>query len=227
MTYPKSTYVSPDKLRSNPWNSNIVSPENEKKLDEAIRRLGFIKAIIVREVDGELEILGGEHRRDSAKRIGLAEVPIFNLGPIDDVKAKEISLADNARYGADDTLQLAAILEDLNGEDIATFLPYTDSELESIANSVSIALDDLELDEEFDAKDEKPEPPAAKAPKTHTIMRFKVALSDAERLTGLLAKTQKRFGFTTADELTNAGDALIHLLVGAEARTWHSGDDPE
>ena len=222
MTYPKTYNVSPAALSSNPWNSNIVSPDNEKKLDEAIRRLGFFKAIIVREVDDRLEILGGEHRWQSATRLGLAEVPIVNLGPIDDTKAKEISLADNARYGADDTLQLAAILGDLSDEDIATFLPYTESELESIANSVNIALDDLELDEDFDAKDEKPEPPAAKAPKTHTIMRFKVALADAERLTALFAKTQKRFGFTSADELTNAGDVLVHLLLASD-----DVDDPD
>jgi ParB-like chromosome segregation protein Spo0J len=207
--------VDPRTLKSNPWNSNVVSPENEAKLDEALRTLGFFKPIVVREVDGDLQILGGEHRRDAAIRIGMDEVPIFNLGPISDDKAKKIGLADNARYGADDTLMLAAILEDLGDtDDLQSFLPMTGAEIASIFSASSIALDDLDLDDKTPDKEEAPEPPATKAPKTHTVMRFKVALGDAEKITEQISKIQKRHGYTAGDELTNAGDALVHLLLG-------------
>ena len=40
-----------------------------------------------------------------------------------------------------------------------------------------------------------------------------MTLGDAERLTALIAETQKIQGLTTSDELTNAGDALVHLLT--------------
>lgn len=216
---PKALSVHPDHLRPNPWNTNSVGPENEEKLIEAIRRFGFFKPIIVREIDDGFgatvyEILGGEHRWQAAKTLGLEEVPIFNLGVVDDQRAKEIGLADNARYGVDDTIELARLLEEMgNADDLQQFLPYTETDIQSIFSSVNIALDDLDLDENFETPEKDPEPPTLKAPKTHTIMKFKVPLADAERLTALIAKTQKKFGYTASDEMTNAGDALVHLLL--------------
>ena len=46
-------------------------------------------------------------------------------------------------------------------------------------------------------------------------MRFKIAIADAERITELIARTKTEYGFTAADELTNAGDALTHTLLSA------------
>ncbi|MBO6509165.1 MAG: ParB N-terminal domain-containing protein [Roseibium sp.] len=214
--YPQQLNVSPDRLEKNPWNSNIVSPENEEKLDEAVRRMGFFKPIVVREIPSsdKFQILGGEHRWEASTRVGLEEVPIFNLGPIDDVKAKEISLADNARYGSDDELQLAVILEDIGESDtISSFLPYTNADITSIFAASDIALDDLEIDEEPQEIAASQEESTPKPAKTHTVMRFKVPLGDAERITELISRTQKIHGYTSADEMTNAGDALVHLLM--------------
>lgn len=210
----KALSLSPDKLQPNPWNTNIVSPENEAKLDAAIRRFGFFKPITVREhEDGHYEILGGEHRWEAAKRLGLKQVPIFSVGKVDDRTAKEIMLADNARYGADDTISLAELLSEIGEpEEIQQYLPWTESDLTQIFSSVDIALDELELADDFDAKDEKPEETASKLPKTHTILRFKVSIPDSERITDMITKIQKSHDFTKADELTNAGDALVHLL---------------
>lgn len=209
----KALSISPDKLRPNPWNVNIMGPENEAKLDAAVRRMGFFKPITVRETADGYEILGGEHRWESAKRLGFKEVPIFSVGKISDQKAKEIMLADNARYGADDTISLAELLAELGEpEEIQQYLPWTEADLTQIFASVDIALDELELADEFDAKSDKDEDSLAKAPKTHTILRFKVSIPDAERITELIAKVQKTNDFTKADELTNAGDALVHAL---------------
>lgn len=213
--------IDPRACRPNPWNSNVVSPDNEAKLDEAIRRMGFFKPIICREIeeDGEtvLQIIGGEHRRDAAIRIGLEEIPVYNLGPIDDVEAKRISLADNARYGSDDTFQLAQILEDIGQNDVHEFLPFTETDLEEIFSSVDIALDDLEIDEDDTSPSNTPVEKEKRAPKTHQLMRFKVANADAERLTQAITRIQKKHGYTTSDELTNAGDALVHLVLGSES----------
>lgn len=214
---PTQLSLDPAILKPNPWNTNHVSPDNQAKLDEAISRLGMFKPIVVRELeDGGFEILGGEHRRDSAVRLGINPVPVICVGRIDEKLAKEIGLADNARYGTDDMLSLAGLLESLGEDehDLATFLPYTDTDLKAIFSTVNIDVDSLDFDEN-DADDiEIPEPATAKAPKTHTVMRFKVAISDSERLAKLIKDAQKRFGFTEDDELTNAGDALVHLLLG-------------
>lgn len=217
MSQPQLLNLDPERLTPNGWNTNIVSPDNEAKLEESIKRNGLFKPVVVREVNGTLEIIGGEHRWSVAKKLGLPEIPVVNLGPIDDKRAKEISVLDNARYGADDTLSFAELLKGLGdvGE-LQSFLPFADEDLTTIFSSTDIALDDLEIDGNFEAAapDAVPEPPAAKAPKTHTQMRFKLPIRDAERLTALIARTMKAQGFTTEDELTNAGDALVHLLVG-------------
>ena len=204
-------------LRKNPWNTNKVEPGDEIKIRESLKRNGMFKPIIVREVEGVdgYEIVGGEHRWEQAIELGEAEVPIVNLGKIDEKKAKEIGLIDNARYGADDTLGLADLLKEIGDiPEIQSFLPYEAADINAIFSASDIALDDLELSEDLTdldpaAEDEKP---AAKAPKTHAIMRFKVTLADAERLTALISKTRKENSFTTEDDLTNAGDALVHLL---------------
>lgn len=219
MPKPESLAVHPSRLRPNPWNTNIVSPDNEAKLAASIEELGQFKPIIVRELwdentDTDYEILGGEHRWQTAIEQGLDEVFIFNLGPIDDVKAKKITLADNARYGADDTVQLAKLLEEIGGaEEVQSILPYTDAEISAIFSASDIALGELDLPEGYEENHAPAEPKAEKAAKTHALMRFKVPLGDNERIIALITKTQKRQGFTTGDDLTNAGDALVHLLL--------------
>lgn len=211
----KTIDIDPNLLTPNPWNSNVMSPDNEAKLDASLSRLGLFKPVLCRELeDGSFEILGGEHRAQSAVRIGLKKIPIINLGRIDDTKAKEISLVDNARYGHDDTIALAKLLEELGDpEDLSSYLPYIESDIASIFASVDHALDALEIPDGFDEEDgAEPGPAAEKAPKTHTIMRFKVTLGDAESITELLTKVKKRQAFTSSDDLTNAGDALVHQL---------------
>jgi hypothetical protein len=47
-------------------------------------------------------------------------------------------------------------------------------------------------------------------------MRFKISLGDAEAISALIEKIQKRHGLTASDELTNAGDALVHILLRKE-----------
>jgi len=209
--------VPVDLLRKNPWNTNRVTPDNELKIRKSLERNGMFKPIIVRQVKGVdgYEILGGEHRWEQAKELGAKTVPIANLGYIDDRQAKEIGVIDNARYGSDEMMSYSELLKELGSiDELQDFLPYGNADLDAIFSASNIALDDLDIDENFERidepeLDEKP----AKAPKTHTVMRFKVTLADAERITALVARTQKEQGFTTEDELTNAGDALVHLLA--------------
>jgi ParB-like chromosome segregation protein Spo0J len=208
---PQVTLLSPDSLVPNPWNTNVVSPDNEAKLEESIKRFGMFKPVVVRELaDGTLQIIGGEHRAGAAKRMGIKQIPVVNLGRIDDNKAKEISLVDNGRYGADDTLQLAELLEGLgNADELASFMPYSETDLASIFSSVNIALDDLDLP---DLDEEKPVLPKEKPLQTHTVMRFKVPVDDQGWIVDLIEKTMKSQKFTEDDSLTNAGDALVFLL---------------
>jgi ParB-like chromosome segregation protein Spo0J len=207
--------IEPGKLKGNPWNTNVVSPDAEVKLEASIKRFGMFKPVIVRELaDGTLQIIGGEHRAEAAIRMGMSQVPVINLGKIDDKKAKELSLVDNSRYGADDTLQLAELLEGLGSADeLASFMPYTENDIASIFSSINIALDDLDISDDDETT---PSIPSERPLQTHQIMRFKVPVDDIADITDMIEKTMKTQKFTESDSLTNAGDALVYLLKQRE-----------
>lgn len=208
--------LSPDSLKPNKWNSNHVSPADEAKLLESIKRNGFFKPALARELsDGSLELIGGEHRVRAAQTLGYDEIPVMNLGKISDKKAKELMLLDNARYGSDDTLALAALLNELGSvEDITSFMPFSDSEVSNIFASVSIDLDMLDMSEE-DMLAGKPKE-SMPAVQTHQTMRFRVPTEDVQGLSDKLEKVMRLQGFDEKDSLVNAGDALVWLLNRVE-----------
>lgn len=201
-------------LQPNPWNTNHCSPESEEKIRNSIKRFGLFKPIVARELaDGTLQILGGEHRWRAALDLGLSEVPVVNLGTIPDKKAKEIGLVDNGRYGEDNTVELAQLLRELDTDELIEFMPLEAEDLTAIFSTETINLDDLTLpdDDQHDLLDAPmtSEPVAL----THQLFRFKVPVDDAHRITELIERTMQEQGFTHSDSLTNAGDALVHLLL--------------
>lgn len=211
---------NPKDLRPNPWNTNRVGPENMAKLKRSIEDLGFASAVVCRELpDGTLQILGGHHRVEAAVELGLKEVPVLNLGPMDDAKAKKIGLVDNSRYGTDDTISLAKLYEEIGAsdEELATFLPFTEADFDTVRRTIDIDLDGLDLevddDEPVDVDEVREK---AKPPKTHDMLRFRVSLGDAEKIRQLIEKTIKKHGLADeTDELTAQGDALAMLLLGS------------
>ncbi|AMB48286.1 ParB/RepB/Spo0J family partition protein [Methylobacterium sp. AMS5] len=219
--YPKALSLPPDRLVPNSWNTNHVSPENEAKLTASIRRLGLIESIVVRENGKDLEILSGEHRVQICVQLKVPLIPVLNLGPISEDEAKQIGLVLNERYGSDDAIELAELLKGFgDGFDFQEILPWSNDDITQIFSSVDIALDKLDLDageSESDATSDPEEPKLPAAPKTHRVMRFQVPEGDADKLAELIARTQKRQGFTAGSELQNAGDALVHLLLGKTA----------
>ena len=203
--------VDPRTLVANPWNVNVVSPDNEAKIEASIDRHGLFKPIIARTLpDGRLEILGGQHRTEAAIRKGIGSVPVIDLGEISVERAKEISLIDNGRYGVDDAFKLSELLSDLGSHDeLSSFLPFSQTELESIFTSTSIALEDIELPED----DEEPIPmPSASKVQSHQVMRFKVPVEDAADVMEAIEEVMKAQGFTEQDSLSNAGDALVWIV---------------
>lgn len=211
-TKPKMSDVQIDMLEPNPWNTNHVSAENEKKLIASFERNGCYKPIVVRQLEsGKLQILGGEHRWMTAKKLGYTTVPVVNVGAISDQRAKEIGLIDNGRYGEDDSLELAALLNGMEHlDEIMAILPFAEDDLAAIFASSAIDFDSLDIPD--DADDRIPELPTKAAVQTHQVMRFKVPVEDSERLTKLIERTMKSQGFTDDDSMTNAGNALVHLL---------------
>lgn len=206
-------------LKPNKWNTNVVTPENEAKIKESISRFGLFKPILTRNSnDGLQEIIGGEHRWQVAKKMGYSSVPVISLGDVDDKTAKEISLVDNGRYGEDDGLQLSELLKSIGTvEEISSFLPYSGSEMEDLFKQTeSINFDELELGLNKEDEFEVPEVLKTKPPKTHVMMRFNIPIDDFENVRTRIEDVIRTNNFTADDSLTNAGNALVYILLGGD-----------
>lgn len=213
----KIHYIEVDNLFPNPWNSNRMSEENEQRLEESLKRNDVFAPIIARRMnDGTFQIIGGEHRTRVAKKIGIKELPVVVLENISDNQAKEISLTHNARYGTDDNLKLSELLNSLDDASvISEIMPFDLIEIETLMSATKIDIDSLETIDDDDDELENIEETKLSV-KTHTIMRFKVSVEDASDIESLIKEACKTHGFDQSDALTNAGDALVHLLLNQE-----------
>ena len=192
--------VSPFTLAPNPWNSNKVDRPNFEKLKKSLQSLGSFKPIIVRELeDGSHQILGGYHRNEAAKELGLETVPIYSVGQIDDDRAKEISLVDNARYGEDDTELLSQLLDSIETdllEEIMPDAPITLPDTEDLSEAINEAI--ASSREEDD---------------THKTLKFRLEVEKAEEIEAILSKVAYDNEFKYPDGYSNFSEALYYILV--------------
>ena len=203
--------IDPKHLTFSPWNVNVVSPENMLKLKESVKRNGIFRPVVVREVEGQYQIIAGEHTTRVAMELGMPTIDVYNLGPIDDRQAKEISIIDNQHYGVEDMFGLGELLKELD-DNPSDFLPFSEQDITRIFQSTMIDLDLLELPDEADLLPEyNPEEAQARAPIDHQMMRFKVPIADAERVQRTIEAIIKRQGLKDKDSMLAAGMALVHL----------------
>jgi hypothetical protein len=95
-------------------------------------------------------------------------------------------------------------------------MPYSEAEISELLKDVKINFDDLnEIDEDEEVIKEEPK---KEQMRTHTILKFKVALGDDERIMQLIENTARFNGFNESDQLLNYGDALAHLLLTEGAK---------
>lgn len=217
-------YADPHSLRPNPWNPNAVDPINQQKLEASLKMDGIKRPIVVRQLDnGDYQIIGGQHRTEAAINLGWKEVPIINRGKISDAEAKRETLLDNYRYGSDNLDRLSALLSDPDIGDAASLLdtmPIDEEELAEYFSHLTSADIDLDIDDalddgskkEADDEDEVLDLGAGKPLKTHQIIRFRISVEDQAKLAELLKQTKIDHGYVASDDLTNDGDALIHLV---------------
>ena len=201
-------YVPARSLSPNPFNPNRIDPATLDRLRNSLDRLGTFKPILVRELDDtSLQILGGYHRAILAQERD-EDVPVINLGLVDDQKAKELTLADNAVYGRNDSDLMNDLLKSMDVElaELSTFLPghYEDLEFDLSAPEASVDLETLGMTE--------PEEPVTRPAPTHTTLRFRVPIDDAHRITDKIQEVIEAEDFTGGSSSENAGDALVYLF---------------
>lgn len=70
------------------------SAESLQELADSIREQGIVQPLLVREKDGQLELIAGERRWRAAQLIGLSEVPVI-VRQADDRAVLEMALIEN------------------------------------------------------------------------------------------------------------------------------------
>jgi hypothetical protein len=159
-------------LHPNPWNPNELKGPNWEKFLKSLQEEGQLQEIIVRELPEGYQIIDGEQRSKGLAEIGATEARIFNLGEVDDARAKKLTINLNRLKGEDNTLKLAALLQDLSSsvgvDDLLESLPYEPFEIENLLNIEDIDLftgvlvsgdeeeEILELDDEDEEFEELP-----------------------------------------------------------------------
>ena len=142
--------VSIESLSANIWNPNIQTDFIFDKELTSIKNHGFIDPILVREKEGRLEIIDGEHRYKAAKTLGIKKVSINNLGKISDENAKQLTILMNEVRGKADKTKMGELLKDLQTslpfEDLVLNLPYSDIEIQSMIGQVSLDWDQIASD---------------------------------------------------------------------------------
>jgi hypothetical protein len=77
---PEMRLIPVEEIEPNNWNPNEMSNDEFDWLVEEITEVGFIDPLeVVPMVDGGFRILGGAHRHQAAKALGMAEVPCVVL----------------------------------------------------------------------------------------------------------------------------------------------------
>lgn len=70
------------------------SPETLRELADSIKERGIVQPLIVRERDGDLELIAGERRLRAAQLLGLKEIPVI-IRAADDRAVLELALIEN------------------------------------------------------------------------------------------------------------------------------------
>ena len=208
--------IDPKSLKENPWNPNVVDPINQEKLEKSLEKDGLQKAILIRTLpSGEKELVDGQHRTRAAIALGWNSIYCVDLGEMSDGEAKKQGLIGNSRYGDDDPMLMANLLSDSeigSAADLLETLPFDESSLTAYFEHSSIDLDDLDaLDEIDESNDLELEMPENKG-RTHQVLRFKVPVNDAAKISDAITRIKHENGFTESDDLTNAGDSLVHVF---------------
>lgn len=208
---PETLNLDPAILKRNPWNSNFLTPDREEALDRSVKRLKVFKPLLARYVDGEYQIIGGQHRSESCVRLGLATVPVFVHYDMDEETARAIGIVDNERYGMDDETALAENLKHMSKDLIGVTL-FDETYVNHLEKLVP---EDTNIDFDLGNDPEAPpsEPTSSKAPQ-HVSLRVKLGHEQSDFVNGLISRVVAELDLDDDEKQEiNAGVALHHICT--------------
>lgn len=134
-----------DDVIPNEWNPNRQTDYIFEKEKNSIQEFGFLDPILVREVDGNFEIIDGEHRWKAAKELGYSEILVNNLGEVSKSIAGQLTIILNEVKGQADRMDMAALVKSLKEEvpveHLLRNLPFTETDFQSLIIETNIDWD--------------------------------------------------------------------------------------
>jgi ParB-like chromosome segregation protein Spo0J len=125
-----------ERIFANAWNPNRQSEFIYQRELESIRTHGFIDPLLVREIPEGFEIIDGEHRWKASRDLGLAEIPVNNLGTVSDSVAKQLTIIMNETRGRPERTALSRLLQDVakevSREDLYRILPLEQKAIDEL-----------------------------------------------------------------------------------------------
>lgn len=184
-------------VEPNDWNVNEQSPGIFAREKESLKLFGFVVPVVVRPKKGKsgfFEIIDGEHRWKAAHELHMQEIPIFDIGPIGDHEAEQLSIILNELKGKPNEDKLAASLRKLLAkstiDDLVRVLPYSKDQFAKIAKLPDFDWDALKA------------PPTAARRWVERI--FRLAKEDAEQVDAAIARAKEDHDDMTDSEALGA-----------------------
>lgn len=132
-------------VKNVPIESLTVSPFNARKsvgditeLANSIKTMGLLQPIIVREVEGRLEVVVGQRRFLACKSLGWDNIPAVVRREMTDREAMLLSLTENVQIDSLDPIEKAEATERLI-ENFSQDMPRTEA-MERVANELGKAI---------------------------------------------------------------------------------------
>lgn len=215
-------WLDPDELSPNSWNPNSVGIEEMEKLKNSLKNNGFFKPVLYRTLaDGTKEIIGGEHRIIAASELGV-QIPTINIGEVDDVTAKKLTLMDNDSYGENDSTKLAKVLQDLEsaGEAITEEMTYSEDQLADLLNmTVDVSLEELDELDDLDLtsppEQEKPNDINDDSESIFKTFKMRVNIEDSEDFSDMVETMISELNIEESDPSIARAQVFMHLLKEA------------
>lgn len=129
--------VAVDKIRPNAWNPNFQDEATFRRELASISRFGFVDPIVVRKDGAMYEIIDGEHRWKAAVELGFTELPVYDVSPISEHEAKQLTVVLNELRGQPQQKKLGELLRDLLSsstlDELVEVMPYSKDDFGKIA----------------------------------------------------------------------------------------------
>jgi hypothetical protein len=188
-------------LHPNPWNPNRMDERTYQAERESIRLYGFIDPCTVRPhptLDGEWEIIDGEHRWKAAQDEGRTDIDIIPLA-LDDAEARKLTVIFNETRGEADVALLGKLLselqESMDDDALGLALPYTTAELEHLLEIGKHGWDDFG---DGSGLDQLPLPDVRNPNALAVVLDFDS--SQRERFDAAMGRLAEARGYLTAEQ---------------------------